>query len=107
MPAQQYTREYTIAPEAIIVENIPEGYTYSVSRGIKVTLKGPKDAFDVFDPANLTAVADYRNITDNMDGTYTAKVKISFGMEHSAIYVLNLDYTVNFTVIEAPVVNAG
>jgi len=100
MPAEQYTREYLIAPEAITIENLPEGYTYSVSRGIKVKLKGPADAFEVFDPAKITATADFRNITDNMDGSYTADVKISFGLEHSAIYVLNLDYTVDFTISE-------
>ncbi len=100
MPAEQYTREYLIAPEAIAIENLPEGYTYSVSQGIKVKLKGPADAFEVFDPTKITAKADFRNITDNMDGSYTADVKISIGLEHSAIYVLNLDYTVDFTISE-------
>ncbi len=101
MPPQLYTREYFIAPEAIVVNNLPEGYVYTVAEGIKIKLKGPAEAFDVFDPTQLSAVVDYRNITDNMDGSYSANAKIDIGLEHSAVYVLNLDYTVNFTVSEA------
>ncbi len=100
MPSEFYTREYSIAPENITIENLPEGYEYTVSQGINVTLIGPAEAFEFFDPAMLKASADYRVLKDNMDGTYTAKAKISFGLEHSAIYVLNLGYTVDFTVNE-------
>ena len=100
MPSEFYTREYFISPENITIENLPDGYGYTVSEGINVTLKGPSEAFEVFDPSMLKASADYRVIKDNMDGSYTAKVKISFGMEHSAIYVLNLGYSVDFTVNE-------
>ncbi len=100
MPIQQFTREYVIPLEAITVENLPEGYQAVIADEIKVKLKGPAEAFEVFDSSKITATADYRYLTDNMDGTYTARANISIGLEHSAIYVLNLGYTIDFSITE-------
>ncbi len=100
MPAQQFTREYIIPLEAIVIENLPEGYQAVIADEIRVKLKGPAEAFDVFDPSKITAKADYRYLTDNMDGTYTAKANISIGLEHSAIYVLNSGYDIDFSITE-------
>ncbi len=96
-------RNYTISTDKIIVENLPEGYTYEIKESLVVTLIGPRDAFLEFDDTKLSAKVNFDRVTVEPDGSYTARALIDTGGENSAIYAQSKDYTVAFTA-NAPVI---
>ena len=95
-------RNYTINKDRIVIENLPEGYTYEVKDSIVATLIGPRDAFAEFDSNLLTATVNFDRITIEADGSYTALAKINLGAKYESIYAQSKDYTVGFT-ITAPI----
>lgn len=91
-------RSYHITKEAIEIVNLPNGYTYKIKSGISIKAIGPREAFSQIDPNEVTAVADFDNVTVEPDGSYTASVRVSLGSDVSSVYVQNVDYTINFTI---------
>lgn len=90
-------RNYTIAKEKIIVENLPEGYTYEIKESLAVTLIGPRDAFADFDSTLMSATVNFDRVTVELDGSYSAEAVIDLGKEISGIYPQSKGYVVSFT----------
>ncbi len=98
-------RNYTIKAQNISVENLPENYTYEILEDLKVTLLGPRDAFENFNFSLMTATIDFDKYTIESDGSgYTAEATVHFNGEHSGIFVQNKHETVKFKFF-APQVN--
>lgn len=95
-------RNYRIERSSISVINLPDGNIYEISNGLQITLIGPRDAFENFDSALITATLDFDRVTVELDGSYTANAKIDLGGIYSGIYVQSKNYDVNFKISPDP-----
>lgn len=100
-------RYYTIDRSKIIVENLPEGYTYEILEDLPVTLIGTRDAFLEFDDTQLYATLNFDRITVNTEnGTYSAIAQPELGGEYKGLYAQDKNYSISFAV-KAPVILPG
>ncbi len=103
-------RTHTVSPESITVENLPDGYVYEISKGIKIKIIGSISAIENIDTSLITATVDFNKVVDITDDAetdgesadivrkYSGKAKISLGTDDPMVYVQNIEYTVEFTV---------
>lgn len=105
-------RSYSVSPDAIKVENLPEGYEYSVKSPLTVKVIGQLASVEAIDPTLITAVVDFNKVTDitvkneEDDGldnpdivrTYVGLAKINLGTDDPLVYVQNIEYKVEFEV---------
>ncbi len=93
-------RTYRIQSDKITVLNLPEGSGYKINSGLDIKVIGAREIFNDIDMKDITASIDFDRVTIEPNGTYTAKADISLGGEYDGVYILNEEYTVNFSVIK-------